>query len=136
MDGLIATGLAILLWQSAYEYAGESAISSPLDTLAYGYGLVQTQAFWNNVQATVTAFAYAVAISIALGVTLGLLLGLQRFAADVAEPILTSIYTIPKITLYPLILLIFGLGLPAKIAFGVIHGVIPIILFTLSGVKN
>lgn len=136
MDGAIATGLAVLLWQSAYEYAGKSAISSPLDTLAYGCGLVQTQAFWNNVEATVTAFAYAVAISIALGVTLGLLLGLQRFAGDVAEPILTSIYTIPKITLYPLILLIFGLGLPAKIAFGVIHGVIPIILFTLSGVKN
>ena len=67
---------------------------------------------------------------------LGLVLGLQRFAGDVAEPILVALYTIPKITLYPLILLIFGLGVSAKVAFGVIHGVIPIILFTLNAVKN
>jgi len=33
-------------------------------------------------------------------------------------------------------LLVFGLGIPAKVAFGVIHGVIPIILFTLNAVKN
>ena len=41
-----------------------------------------------------------------------------------------------KITLYPLVLLIFGLGVSAKVAFGVMHGVIPIILFTLNAVKN
>jgi NitT/TauT family transport system permease protein len=49
---------------------------------------------------------------------------------------LVALYTIPKITLYPLVLLIFGLGVSAKVAFGVMHGVIPIILFTLNAVKN
>ncbi len=34
------------------------------------------------------------------------------------------------------LLLAFGLGLSAKVAFGVLHGVIPIILFTLSAVHN
>ena len=38
----------------------------------------------------------------------------------------------PKITLYPILLLVFGLGMPAKVAFGVIHGVIPIALFTIE----
>jgi NitT/TauT family transport system permease protein len=69
-------------------------------------------------------------------VLLGLVLGLRRFAGDVVEPILAGLYSIPKITLYPMILLIFGLGIGAKVAFGVIHGVIPIILFTLTAVKN
>jgi NitT/TauT family transport system permease protein len=32
--------------------------------------------------------------------------------------------------LYPLVLLVFGLGISAKVAFGVMHGVIPVILFT------
>src|SRR5947208_12465845 len=95
-----------------------------------------TPNFWSHAQATLAAFLYALAISIALGVVLGLMLGFQRFAGDVAEPILVALYTIPKITLYPLILLIFGLGVSAKVAFGVIHGVIPIILFTLNAVKN
>src|SRR6185312_7399644 len=82
------------------------------------------------------ALGYALAISAVAGVALGLLLGLRRFAGEVAEPILASFYTIPKVTLYPVMLLVFGLGLSAKVAFGVIHGMIPIVLFTLAAVKN
>ena len=82
------------------------------------------------------AFCYALAISAVLGVLLGLVLGLRRFAGDVAEPILAALYTIPKVTLYPVMLLMFGLGLSAKVAFGVIHGMVPIVLFTLAAVKN
>jgi NitT/TauT family transport system permease protein len=33
-------------------------------------------------------------------------------------------------------LLIFGLGVSAKIAFGVIHGVFPIAIFTMNAVRN
>ena len=136
LDALVLIALFVAVWQGLYEYAGDAAITSPLTTLGYASSLVKTSNFWSHAQATLAAFLYALAISIALGVVLGLMLGFQRFAGDVAEPILVALYTIPKITLYPLILLIFGLGVSAKVAFGVIHGVIPIILFTLNAVKN
>ena len=55
---------------------------------------------------------------------------------EVADPILSSFYTIPKVTLYPVMLLIFGIGMSAKVAFGVIRGVIPVMLFTTAAVKN
>ncbi len=136
IDGVVLLALFVASWQGLYQYAGDSAIASPLDTLRYASSLVITSNFWLHVQATLIAFLYALTISILVGVALGLVFGKQRFAGDVAEPILVALYTIPKITLYPLILLIFGLGLSAKVAFGVIHGVIPIILFTLNAVKN
>ena len=79
---------------------------------------------------------WSLAISAVAGVALGLVLGMRRFAGEVAEPILSSLYTIPKVTLYPVMLLIFGLGMSAKVAFGVIHGVIPVMLFTIVAVKN
>ncbi|MGB9367302.1 MAG: ABC transporter permease subunit [Xanthobacteraceae bacterium] len=136
LDGLLLVALFLAVWQGLYEYAGDAAITSPLATLGYASSLVKTSNFWTHAQATLVAFAYALMISIVLGVLLGLVLGFQRFSGDVAEPILVALYMIPKITLYPLILLIFGLGVSAKVAFGVIHGVIPIILFTLNAVKN
>src|SRR3954463_6291879 len=136
LDALVLVALFVAVWQGLYEYAGDAAITSPLTTLGYASSLVKTSNFWGHAQATLVAFLYSLAISIALGVALGLVLGFQRFAGDVAEPILVALYTIPKVTLYPLILLIFGLGVSAKVAFGVIHGVIPIILFTLNAVKN
>jgi NitT/TauT family transport system permease protein len=136
LDGLVLIALALAMWQGLYEYAGDAAITSPVTTFNFAASLVKTSNFWGHVQATLVAFLYSLAISIVLGVVLGLVFGFQRFAGDVAEPILVALYTIPKVTLYPLILLIFGLGVSAKVAFGVIHGVIPIILFTLNAVKN
>jgi NitT/TauT family transport system permease protein len=136
LDGFVLVALFVAVWQGLYLYAGDAAITSPLATLSYASSLVWTGEFWVHAQATLAAFFYSLAISIVLGVALGLVLGARRFAGDVAEPILVGLYTIPKVTLYPLILLIFGLGVSAKVAFGVIHGVIPIILFTLNAVKN
>ncbi len=49
---------------------------------------------------------------------------------------LAGFYTIPKVTLYPVVLLIFGLGMSAKVAFGVMHGLVPTTLFTLGAVRN
>src|ERR1041385_350453 len=136
LDGVVLIALALAVWQGLYEYAGEAAITSPLTTLGFASSLVKTANFWTHAEATLAAFVYALIISIALGIVLGLMFGFQRFVGDVAEPILVALYTIPKVTLYPLILLIFGLGISAKVAFGVIHGVIPIILFTLNAGKN
>jgi NitT/TauT family transport system permease protein len=49
---------------------------------------------------------------------------------------LVALYSIPKITLYPILLLMFGLGISAKIAFGATHGIIPVALFTLTAVRS
>ena len=71
-----------------------------------------------------------------LGLLIGFALGLHRLSAEAMEPMLVALYSIPKITLYPIILLAFGLGMSAKIAFGAIHGIIPVALFTLNAVRT
>jgi NitT/TauT family transport system permease protein len=105
-------------------------------TFAFAWELLSRASFWGHVGATMSAFGLALAISAVAGVAFGLVLGMRRFAGEVAEPILGSLYTIPKVTLYPLMLLIFGLGMSAKVAFGVIHGLIPVMLFTMAAVRN
>jgi len=136
VDGIVLFVVVVAAWQAVHRYAGDTAITSPLDTLRRASALVTTANFWGHAQATGTAFVAALAIAIVTGVALGLLFGMERFAGDVAEPILVSLYAIPKVTLYPVILLVFGLGMSAKVAFGVIHGVVPVILFTLGAVRN
>ena len=132
--GLFAGLLA--LWQLVHWAVGPDVLSSPWVTIMRAGELMATGAFWGHAAATATAFAIASVISILGGIALGLWLGLRRFAGDVADPILGTLYSIPKITLYPIILLLFGLGVSAKIAFGVIHGVFPIAIFTMNAVRN
>lgn len=126
----------IVVWQLLYLIAGRAALTSPWETVRYTVGLLHSDSFAPHVVATATAFAYSVVIASLLGVGIGSVLGLHRLSGDVAEPILTALYSVPKVTLYPLILLIFGLGISAKVAFGVIHGVIPVVIFTMNAMKN
>lgn len=136
LDNLLLAAAALALWQGVYLYVGESAVASPVATARFLAEFLMTPGFWGHVGATMTAFGYALAISAVLGTVVGLVLGARRFAGDVAEPILAGLYAIPKITLYPMVLLIFGLGVGAKVAFGAIHGVLPIVIFTMGAVRN
>lgn len=135
-DGFLMAAALWIVWFAAWWKAGDSAITPPARTIAYAVHLLGTANFWGHAEATFSAFAMALVISSVGGVGLGLLLGLRRFAGEVTEPMLTSLYMIPKVTLYPVMLLLFGLGLPAKVAFGVIHGIIPVTLFTLAAIRN
>ena len=128
--------LALILWQALYEAVGDVALTPPIATFAHAGTLLGSGPFLRHVAATADAFAVSLAIGSLAGVAAGLALGFHRFSGEVAEPILTALYTLPKVTLYPLVLLVFGLGISAKIAFGIMHGIIPVILFTMGAVRN
>jgi len=132
--GLVLLGI-VAAWQALHELA-PIALSSPLQTAAKLAQMSQSARFHGHVAETASAFAFALGISIAGGVLLGVPLGLSRLGTQVADPILVSIYSLPKVTLYPVILLIFGLGMPAKVAFGALHGIIPVTLFAMNAVRN
>ena len=126
----------VALWELVYLLVGESALASPLATLRYGLRMVTSESFGAHLYDTMRAFAIALLFSVVIGLAVGFWLGFDRLSGDVLEPMIAAVYAIPKLTLYPILLLAFGLGLSAKVAFGVIHGVIPIILFTLAAVRN
>jgi NitT/TauT family transport system permease protein len=126
----------VVAWQLLYAIVGDVALRSPAETVVYTASLLARDTFWPHLAETAKAFAAALAISIALGLAIGFALGFHRLTNDVLEPVLVAVYSVPKLTLYPIVLLAFGLGMPAKIAFGVIHGFVPIALFTIGAVRN
>lgn len=126
----------ILFWQLLYIVIGEIAMRSPAETVRYTMLLLGKDTFWPHVKESAQAFGMALAFAIGIGLTLGLLLGFNRLAGDVMEPMFVALYSLPKVTLYPILLLSFGLGMSAKVAFGAIHGIIPIALFTINAVRN
>jgi NitT/TauT family transport system permease protein len=132
---ILIVGL-LLVWEMAYLVVGEVALRSPGQTIQFLYKLMQTDLFWLHLADSLKAFGVALAIAVALGLLIGFALGLHRLSGDAMEPMLVALYSIPKITLYPIILLAFGIGISAKIAFGAIHGIIPVALFTLGAVRT
>lgn len=134
------TGLLVVLvlicWQLLYWDVGDIALRSPVQTLRYVGSLLTGDMIWPHLWETMRAFVMALVLAIVMGLAIGFTLGYSRPAAQTFEPILVAFYSIPKITLYPILLLIFGLGISAKVAFGTLHGIIPIALFTMNAVRN
>jgi NitT/TauT family transport system permease protein len=135
-DYVILIGALAGLWQVAYLLAGPEAITPPLETLQRLGALLQEERFWEHARATGIAFGLAATIALTGGLVLGIAIGSSRAADEILSPILGTLYSIPKIVLYPVILLIFGLGLSAKVAFGAIHGFFPVALFAIGAIRN
>ncbi len=135
LDSLVFILALVAIWQLVY-WRNEVAITGPIETVKTAIELLGSEIFWRHALASGRAFGLSLLISSIGGVALGLLFGAHRFSGAVAAPILTALYTIPKVTLYPMVLLIFGLGISAKVAFGVMHGIIPVVIFTMDAVRN
>ena len=126
----------LIVWQALYWFVGDIALRSPMQTFRFTSQFISSQRYWPDFYETFIACTLAVLIAASVGLTTGLVLGFARIAGQVFEPMLVAIYSIPKLTLYPILLLVFGLGMSAKVAFGAIHGIIPIALFTINAVRN
>ena len=135
-DPLILVTLLLIGWQLLYLIVGDVALRSPVATAKNLGTLLGDERFLPHVRETFIAFIQGFAIAVVVGLLIGVPLGAARFAGEVAEPILVALYSIPKVTLYPVILLIFGIGMPAKVAFGAIHGIVPISIFAMNAVRN
>jgi ABC-type nitrate/sulfonate/bicarbonate transport system permease component len=81
-----------------------------------------------------TAVAYV--LSVVLGVTLGVAIGSVRPLRDVLSPFVVAVYGMPKILVLPWIVLLLGFGTAPAIVYGTIHGVFPILVLVMGGVRD
>jgi NitT/TauT family transport system permease protein len=135
-DTLIIVAAVLLIWQGLARWAGSAALAAPIPTLAYLVYFVPTARFGLNAASTAITFGWALFYAYGLGLAIGIWMGAHRLSGAVGEPVLVTLYSLPKITLYPVILLIFGLTLSGKVTFGAIHGVLPVALLTMAAIRN
>jgi NitT/TauT family transport system permease protein len=135
-EGAALLALLVVLWQVVFYVAGSEAMASPSMTLERLPKLLATSRFWDNAAETGQALGVALLVAWIGGALVGLVLGAVRRAGEVAEPMIIALQATPKVTLYPVMLLFFGIGVAAKVAFGVIHGIIPMTLYTMNAIRS
>jgi NitT/TauT family transport system permease protein len=91
---------------------------------------------WNATLITLSEVLPAFGIAAVLGLFFGAVLGLSRLWGEVFEPLILGVYSIPKVTLYPIFLLVFKVGAASKIAFGAFHGVFPVQIIAQASIAN
>jgi NitT/TauT family transport system permease protein len=136
--GRIAVPVLILLvWQVSSSLFSYLFLPTPLKTFSVlKAGLTESGWLLSDLKDTMIELLLGYLFAVIVGLMIGFVLGINRFLREVTEPFVLNIYAIPKITLFPIFLFIFGLGMQSKIAFGFFHGVFPIIMLTTGAIKD
>ncbi len=85
---------------------------------------------------TIFEIGVAYGLSILFGFLIGVGIGSTSLSRKSLYPIVLLLYAIPQVTLMPLVVLFFGLGPAAKIFFGFSHGIFPVIVNVVAGMRN
>ncbi|MDQ0217237.1 ABC transporter permease [Peribacillus cavernae] len=124
----------IILWEIIYLMLGEPAMASPWQSVVE---LKENANRWlGDMGNTVFTLLISFIIASISGVILGFFIGLSAFWTKTLSPLLLGLYSIPKVTLYPIFLLIFGLTLQGRVAFSVFHGIFPIMIICMEATRT
>lgn len=134
-DSAILLAVVLCAWQVLFAVVGSVALTPPLVTFSNAWGMLADADFWPNVTSSFRALGLALLFEIVLGLAIGALLGLNRLAGEVMEPVIMGFYAVPKIVFYPVVLMVCGIGMTSVVVFAVMHGILPIILFTMNAVR-
>jgi len=133
--GVVIVLLAI--WEIAARFVVDPMFLAPPSRVLGSFGeVLRTPGVPAALRVTFFELTVAFVLSVAIGLAIGLGVGLQSFTRRSVMPIILLLYGLPQITILPLFILFFGIGPASKIAFGVSHGVFPIVLAIVAGVQN
>jgi NitT/TauT family transport system permease protein len=80
--------------------------------------------------------ALGFALALAAGVLLGTLMARSRWMEALFEPIFSFGYPIPKISLYPVFIMVFGLGTGSKVALVFLECLYPVAVHAYAGMRS
>lgn len=98
--------------------------------------MVQASWFWPDVGYTLVNLLAAVTISVVCGFLIGLAVHSAPRLRRVLDPLFTSYYSVPTFVLYPLVIVVFGIGPLSLIVMGALFGVVAMIVATVNAIDR
>lgn len=139
-DRLIAIGIALLLllsWEAgarlglidARFFPAPSMIFKTLVTLG-------RNELWQNVEISLMRFLSGLTLGAVPGVLCGLAIGMSPRLLRIVDPFIAAIHPLPKLVLFPLFILLFGISEWAKIASIGLTVFFPTLINTAAGARQ
>jgi len=135
---LVLTALLLAAWQGlALSGWLFQDVIPPLQTLLGGFAAVlSSRDFYANAAITGGELLVALAAGGTAGLLVGLALGSSRFISAAFERWVNYLSPTPKIILFPVLILMFGVGIGSKMAMGSVSCFFPIAISVAAGVRG
>ncbi|SAK88066.1 ABC transporter permease [Caballeronia ptereochthonis] len=133
----IASPIVLLIvWQILAETGviDERFFPAPSKVFGTFIALVNDGSLWDNTWATLQRLFWGTLAGGIPALILGVAIGLSRPLRAVFDPLIAATYPVPKSAIFPLLLLICGLGEASKIVMVAIGVFFPVLINTATGV--
>jgi len=126
----------LLLWEAGarFGWIDGRLFSPPLTIVSTGVGMIASGALWNDLIPTVLRLIAGFALAAIFGVMGGLLMGVWRPVRAALGPLFTVLYSVPKVAILPLFLLIFGLNETPRVLVVFVAVFFVVQINTLAGI--
>lgn len=133
----ILGALVLGTWWLASEtaWAGSPLVPSPARLATALWAVAEDGRLWEGVAATAEEIGLAVLLFVAVGTAVGLTMGGGPLRFNVVYGPLSTLFALPKVTLLPLFVLMFGYGTQQKVLFGALYGLFPLVMNTMVGAR-
>ena len=135
----VAIAVAILAaWEAAgrWTFAGQIYFPPPTAVAVAAARMVRDGTLPRHLAATLGRLLAGFVAGAIPAVAIGAWLGVSRRARRILDPFLAAAHATPKIAIFPLLLLVFGLGERAMIALVGLAAFFPLMLNTCEGVRQ
>ena len=134
---LLLTVVLLLAWEvAATTITTPFWISQPSRVFGRLVSLTTSGLLFWHVAATLQAALLGLALGGVVGVALGLALGARPRIAEIVDPLLMGLNSLPRVALAPLFIIWFGIGLPSKMILAFSLVVFPVLINTYQGVRG
>lgn len=136
--GVISIAVGLALWEllARLLLENELLIPPPSSVFRSLWNLTITGKLNAHVSATLLEFTYGFSTACVVGIIVGYFMGMYRWFDEVMDPWIATLYSIPIITVVPLIIIWFGLGMISKVIVVFKITAVAIILNTAAGIKS
>ena len=135
--GCISIAVGLVLWEilARVLLENELLIPPPSSVLRSFWSLLLSGQLKKHFVATLLEFAYGFSTACIVGVVLGYFMGMYKWFDQIMDPWIAALYSIPIITIVPLIIIWFGIGMMSKVIVVFKITAVAIILNTAAGIK-
>jgi ABC-type nitrate/sulfonate/bicarbonate transport system permease component len=136
--GIVPIAFVIALWQwlVSFGYAPPTLLPPPVRVFERLTEQLLTGAYQQQIAATLFRLFAGFAIAVVVGVAVGLAAAVNRSVNAVVRPLVRILAPVPKVALYPALLLLVGFGHESKIALVAADALFPILLSTFYGAST
>jgi NitT/TauT family transport system permease protein len=132
--------LSIIVVVGAWEVLGRQVdplfMSYPSAIAVAATQMIGTGELLTGLLSSLQTLIVAFLIASVVGIALGLLIGRYRMVDAATDWLVNALYATPLVAIIPLVILWFGLGNAAKTFIVTILALFPILINTISGVRN